>query len=601
MPVPEQPTSPDSDDETPSLTEIPETGTSQTEAITEAKTEAPSKSSASQLPLEIITDLAAHLKSQGIELAPPRPPAQLKLEILDHGAGVSINPAAIAVEQANPASADASNPEVLDVELPANVSSAEAATQSEARSLHQAEAEGNTDPEGHTDPSEVEEDGDEAEENQAEILPGLTLTPEQQQALQTLEAFLDSGEKLHLLTGYAGTGKTTLLQALLLHLKERGDKRSIVFTALSNKATKVLATMADHWDLKVDCLTCCRLLGLKPTIDKETGQQKFTADRKGKRLINRYRLVVVDECSMINQEMWDLLVKAVSRLDDQTQLLFVGDEAQLPPVGETASPCFEQIYDRTDLTDVVRYGGAIGLLAEDVRCNLDRQLMPRWQSDRSEDNTQGTFILPPQQWDKLLLRAFTSESYSKSPDQVRVLAYTNRRVQQLNQRIRAAIYGPQAEQFVVGERLMANSPCLIDDNQIILQTSEECEVLDAYIDHVDDPVMLERWQVWKMDIVTEAGLYRELRVLHSQENKRFDKALKGLADSKSWKAFWELKQYFHALNYAYSLTVHKSQGSTFQDVFVDLPNLMINRKVTERNQLCYVAFTRAANRLFLYQ
>ena len=46
--------------------------------------------------------------------------------------------------------------------------------------------------------------------------------------------------------------------------------------------------------------------------------------------------------------------------------------------------------------------------------------------------------------------------------------------------------------------------------------------------------------------------------------------------------------------------VHKSQGSTFQDVFIDVPNLMRNSKVTERNQLCYVAVTRAAKRLFVY-
>ncbi len=569
MPVPEQPTpanSPaDNQAAIPSPSDAPKTDVAEAESKAEATSMTGSNIS---LPVEVITDLAAHLQTQGIELAAPSPPTQLKLEVLDQGAALTITTSEL---------------DVNDLEIEGGALKGKPSTDL-------------------APPSNSESPGkEEATDNTADLLPGITLTPEQQQALRTLKTFLDSGDKIHLLTGYAGTGKTTLLQALLIHLKNSGDKRPIVFTALSNKATKVLSTMADHWALKVDCLTCCRLLGLQPSIDKETGQQKFTSDRKGKRLINRYRLVVVDECSMINQEMWGLLVKAVSRLDDQTQLLFVGDEAQLPPVGETASPCFEQIYDRTALTEVVRYGGAIGLLAEDVRRNLDRPMMPRWESDRNSDNTQGTFILPPQQWDKLLLRAFTSESYGKSPDQVRVLAYTNRRVQQLNQRIRAAIYGPEAAQFVIGERLMANSPCLIDDNQIILQTSEECEVLNAYIDHLDDPVMLERWQVWKMEIVTEAGLYRELRVLHSQEKQRLDKVLKGLADGKSWKAFWELKQYFHELNYAYSLTVHKSQGSTFQDVFVDLQNLMINRKVTERNQLCYVAFTRAANRLFLYQ
>ena len=141
-----------------------------------------------------------------------------------------------------------------------------------------------------------------------DILPGLELNPQQQEALSTMEEFIESEERLFLLTGYAGTGKTTLLQALLTSLRQRGDRRKVTFTALSNKATKVLAEMAFRWDLDVDCMTCCRLLGLQPVIDKETGVQKFTRDRKKKGLINYYRLVVVDECSMINQEMWMLLV-----------------------------------------------------------------------------------------------------------------------------------------------------------------------------------------------------------------------------------------------------------------------------------------------------
>ena len=77
--------------------------------------------------------------------------------------------------------------------------------------------------------------------------------------------------------------------------------------------------------------------------------------------------------------------------------------------------------------------------------------------------------------------------------------------------------------------------------------------------------------------------------------------LDDLARNKNWMAFWDLKQYFHEVDYAYSLTIHKSQGSTFQDVFVDVPSMFANRNVIERNQLCYVALTRAAKRLFVYQ
>ena len=424
-------------------------------------------------------------------------------------------------------------------------------------------------------------------------LPGITLTDQQQAALTALETFAEGEERLFLLTGYAGTGKTTLLQALLTRLKDQGDRRRVAFTALSNKATKVLAGMAFRWNLDVDCMTCCRLLGLRPVIDKETGLQKFTPDKKKKGLIHYYDFVVVDECSMINQEMWMLLVEAISRLDAKTQLLFVGDSAQLPPVGEARSLCFEQIIQRFDLTEVVRYGGAIGILADTVRQNLQQQRLPRIATDTNTPRTEGVFVLPNSAWDTLITRAFTSEAYGADPDQVRVLAYTNRRVQHLNQQIRQAIYGNDLERFVIGERLTAQSPCL-DGDTFILQTSQECEVLDIQAGQCDG------WQVWFLEIETEEARYYRLRVLHELERDRFDRQLKLLAEAKEWRAFWDLKQFFHEVNYSYCLTVHKSQGSTFQDVFIDVPNLMRNSKVTERNQLCYVAVTRAAKRLFVY-
>ncbi|MEL6881122.1 MAG: AAA family ATPase, partial [Cyanobacteria bacterium J06607_10] len=125
-----------------------------------------------------------------------------------------------------------------------------------------------------------------------EVLPGIELSQQQWEALQALEDFVQSDEKIYLLTGYAGTGKTTLLQALITRLQQQYDRRPIVLTALSNKATKVLQAMAYRWGCEVDCMTCCKLLGLKPVIDKETGGQKFEPDRDRKNLTTEYDLVV---------------------------------------------------------------------------------------------------------------------------------------------------------------------------------------------------------------------------------------------------------------------------------------------------------------------
>jgi ATP-dependent exoDNAse (exonuclease V) alpha subunit len=422
----------------------------------------------------------------------------------------------------------------------------------------------------------------------------LALTPEQEAALAALNGFVQGTEKLYLLTGYAGTGKTTLLQVFVQGLRDRGDDRPIVLSAFSNKATKVLAAMAAQWRLEIDAMTCCKLLGLRPVIDEESGKQVFAIDRQQASQIDRYRLVIVDECSMINQELWELLVNAVSNLYRGTQILFVGDPAQLPPVNEPESACFRQIVHKSQLTEVVRYGGAIGVIAEDLRRNLDRDRLPQFTNDTNAAKTEGCFVLPRPAWHDLLLRAFTSPAYQRNPDQVRALAYTNRRVAELNQLIRRAIYGPNALRFVPDERLIAVNPCL-EEEAIVLPTSGECEVLHIARGREGE------WPLWILEVETDAGDFKTLRVLHESGQGEFKARLDFLAKEKRWMEFWDLQQRFHQVDYAYSLTIHKSQGSTFQDVFVDVPSMAANRNVIERNQLCYVAFTRAAKRLFLYQ
>jgi exodeoxyribonuclease-5 len=428
----------------------------------------------------------------------------------------------------------------------------------------------------------------------SEVLPGIHLNRQQKKALRQLEKFIRSKEKLHLLTGYAGTGKTTLLQALIKKLRDKGDRRSIVFTAFSNKATKVLERMAAQWDLEVDCMTCCKLLGLRPEIDQTTGKQVFQSDRKSESLFDRYDLVVVDEASMINEEMWLLLTDAVSNLYQKTQILFVGDVAQLPPVGEPESQVFSQIYQRSDLTEVVRYGGAIGVLAESIRNELTSPTLPQWETESNGDRTEGVFVTNRRQWDSLLIRAFSSDACRRDPDQVRAVAYTNRRVNQLNQRIRTAIFGEGTPRFVVGERLVASNPYL-NGESLIMPTSSECQVQDVTTGKLGD------WHVWFLEVLTDDGYIRTLPVLHELSQPDYHRLLGIYAEEKRWREFWDLKNLFADLNYAYCLTIHKAQGSTFQDVFVDVPNALSNRNIRERNQLLYVAVTRAAKRLFVFR
>lgn len=428
-----------------------------------------------------------------------------------------------------------------------------------------------------------------------ECSASLRLSEQQQLALQQLQQFVEGAESLFVLEGYAGTGKTTLLQAFVAQLQQAGDIRSIVFSAFTNKATKVLAQMMLDWGLRVDCLTCCQLLGLRPQIDPETGEQEFIPDKDQPSSFGKYDLVIVDECSMVNQNLWQLLIMEVSCFHPSVQILFVGDSAQLPPINEICSQTFVSIPNKALLTDVIRYGGDIGVLAESIRSNLDAHRLPDLQTDLSDDQTEGTVILKPLDWERQLVRAFRCDRSQSDPDYVRALAYTNRCVNALNSRIRDAIFGSDVPRFVPGERLIAVHPIFGTEDEILMQTSSECVVEEVWED------TSQGWRIWSLFVETDANLVFWLRVLHESEQRRFKRSLNKLAEAKQWQEFWSLKQCFASVNYSYALTIHKAQGSTFQNVFVDLPDTMRNRNVRERNQLLYVAVTRAAKRLFIRQ
>jgi exodeoxyribonuclease-5 len=451
------------------------------------------------------------------------------------------------------------------------------------------------------------------------MLPGIFATEGQAKALDELMEFAqDSGSVLHLLSGFAGTGKTVLLQAWLKRLRDAGDKRPVVFTAPTNKATEVLRTMVERWELGVDCVTCAKLLGLKPSINHETGQEEFKKAYSEESTIQIYSLVVVDESSMVNGQLFDYLVEEANIL---TKILFVGDWAQLPPVGEPISRVFTETATSSNLTEVKRYSGAIALAADDLRRNLGRRGEPMFSTEHDGTGRNGLFVLTEDSWRANLLKAFQSESYQENPDYCRALAWRNRTVNSLNQFIRSGIRGVDCERFVIGERLLATEHYSRPDPmtgqpKTVFSTSAEMELINAYEGTQGG------WGVWLLEVqlLDATGLQTMIPVLHEREFKRFEQEqarVKKLALSKdkgAWKTWHENRKQFAYVDYAYAMTVHKSQGSTFTNVFLDVGDILADRsdavvtlptgvrqKVYERNQLLYVALTRAAERVFIFE
>lgn len=450
-----------------------------------------------------------------------------------------------------------------------------------------------------------------------EILPGIFATQGQAQALEDLMDFAQGGNTLHLLSGFAGTGKTVLLQAWLKRLRDSGNNAPVVFTAPTNKATEVLRSMTMQWGLNVECVTCAKLLGLRPIINRETGKEEFKKNYAEDSVIQDYAIVVVDEASMVSEDLFQYTAEEANIL---TKILFVGDWAQLPPVGEPISKAFLAIKEQSALTEVKRYSGAIAVVADDLRCNLARRGEPLIETDTTPDKTKGTFVLDEDKWKDALIKAFKSENSAQDPNYCRALAWRNKTVEGLNQYIREHIQGHDAPRFVVGERLLAGEHYGIKDAvgraKPLFSASAEMEVLEIAEGTSGD------WRTWFLHVVMldGEGLTHTIPVLHEDELKRFEAeqkkvkqgALKG--DKHLWDRYFENRKTFAWVDYAYAMTVHKSQGSTFSNVFIDMGDIMANNSkahvvwpsaekqlVYERNQLLYVAITRASQRIFIFE
>ncbi|MEM9116910.1 MAG: AAA family ATPase [Cyanobacteria bacterium P01_F01_bin.56] len=450
--------------------------------------------------------------------------------------------------------------------------------------------------------------------NITEILPGIVGTTDQVKALPQLVEFAKSGNAIHGLFGVAGSGKTTVLQAMIQQLRDSSYTGQIVFTAPTNKAVSVLKSMADRWDLGIDCQTCAKLLALKPRIDSETGEQFFEPDSKNSSTIGNYQLVVVDECSMVSSTsrhkgLWEYLVEAAGFF---TKLLFVGDHCQLPPVNEAISQVFLNVQNPSWLTEVKRYDGAVAEIADQIRQNLSRQARPRFKTSVNDDRSKGFFVLKRDRWFDSLVQAFSSDKFLLDPSYVKALAYTNERVKYLNSYIREAIHGKNAPRFKIGDRLIANRPFFRDrmGESQGFPVSMEMEVMDTYEGSEGN------YQCWNLvvQLFDCAGTRIVIPVLHEDSQARFKSAQAELKAQKQHLAYHKNLEYWAWVDHAYAITVHSSQGSTFGQVFVDVKNILRDKTrntftwpdqrkelIWERNQLLYVALTRASHRIFIYE
>lgn len=445
-------------------------------------------------------------------------------------------------------------------------------------------------------------------------------TFEQEIAVKSLSEFLLStaNETVFVLRGYAGTGKTSLVGALVKAMDKLQQKS--VLLAPTGRAAKVFSAYAGHPAF---------------TIHKKIYRQQSFSNEVSNFSINdnltTHTLYIVDEASMISNEGLSGSMFGTGRLLDDLvefvysgagcRLLLMGDTAQLPPVGEEQSPALvtEALKGyglnviEVDLTQVVRQVQASGILwnATQIRRLIAEEecySLPKIKVSGFPDIK----VVPGDE----LIETLTGCYEKDGMDETIVVCRSNKRANIYNKGIRAQILYREDE-LNTGDLLM-----IAKNNYYWTERYKEMDFIAngeiAVVRRVRRTRELYGFRFAEVvlsfpdynDFEIEANLL--LDTLHSDapalpktENDRlFYSVLEDYADitvkrerMKKMKA----DPHYNALQvkYAYAVTCHKAQGGQWQNVFLDQGYMSDEYLTPDYFRWLYTAFTRASKTLYL--
>ena len=456
----------------------------------------------------------------------------------------------------------------------------------------------------------------------------LRLTEDQTQAAAAFSDWLqqkDSGLPF-VLSGFAGSGKTFLSMRLLREVEATGLCWTVV--APTHKAVGVLRQALTLEGLHPTWYpsTIHRLLRLK--LKRQGDRELCEATEQTAGALEHLGLVLIDEASMVDSSLLSIALQCAHPF--KTRLVFVGDPAQLPPVGESESPVFAMNRAVTAcLRQVVRHQGPVLQLASCLRDGqLPCEVPPIMPPVRTELGQVG--VLNRNDWLERAKEGLRQAAACDNPDAARILCFTNRRLEALVPHARRAIHGEMADQMAVlpGEVLITRTAVMAPASRDGGETGEEPDlVLGSNREVVVEDVSPERCDLAEFGVagdtqlslaglgapvietlnarVRSGELELNLRLQPpsgSQARQQLDALMKRLAQEAReagkrggrplWRRYFLVRDAFASLGPAAVLTVHRSQGSSFGQVFVS-DDVFWPQDQALRRQLVYVAVSRA--------
>jgi hypothetical protein len=414
----------------------------------------------------------------------------------------------------------------------------------------------------------------------------LKFTAEQKAAITAVAEFateMFSPSWYFVFTGPAGSGKSSCMMEVQSKMRELGLKSK--FTAPTNKAAKVLRRMVG------EAATTYSFLNLRVT---NNGAIKTIARGKDPDL-SHLDILVVDEASMVNKELFNYLKEAAERWG--FKVVFMGDPFQLPPVNEVESKALKG-KSSASLSTVMRHDNQILSFATHVREQIGKET-GSIKLVNDNDGEEGVWIVDPQDFKEMIFLA-AQEGHFNDGETAKVIAWRNVQVEHYNNIIRLGIFGKEAQpgHFLLKERITAGSPCMWGDMPL-MHTDEGGVILG--IEERRHPIFND-FYTFELNVQKDESTPVKLYAIHPRSKDALDDYLNDLSSKakaapRLWAEFWETKDYFHDIRYGYAETAHKSQGSTYRDVYVDSADIMRNKNIEESYRCLYVASTRPTTRL----
>ena len=464
-----------------------------------------------------------------------------------------------------------------------------------------------------------------------ELFPGVYANAGQRQAIDSINNFLNSMETSFLLQGKGGTGKTTIIKKVLSEL----NPREVLAIAPSHKAKKVLDRSINgnvpEGGKKINAVTLASALAIK--LDEATG--KFTPDEfkrsMGQVPIKKAKYIIIDESSMVSDK---LLAEILQFAPKGAKIIFMGDKAQLPPVGqETDSKVFD-IKTGYELREKMRQAATSPIInvgtvvSENVESTTGRVSNPITQEMRvnSTDAVSGSSVIWENNESKAL-DEFVEDIKLANGDvnYAKIVTFNNQlhnspqSVKTLNTKVRQRLFGAQAatQQYIPGEILTAYETFSFDQGPESLPefTNSEDLIVESVTFASNVPFTAfasskqkgARSKTFNFDInylnlIAEDGtIRRNIPVIADSSRAAYDKALSDLFKTDMQLAYI-LKAKFGNLEYGYAITSHKAQGSTYKNVYVMEDNIMgpsNGGSVKAKNQSLYVAVSRPTTKLVM--